>query len=425
MRRGWIGAVLAIALLVVALTTTSASAKPKPTSSPTGIDQIGHVVVLMQENRSFDSYFSQLHFEGQPNIDVMSQQPNPNPLRPNGPGIHPFHQTAMCEVVDLDHSWTATHRAFDNGRMDGFTTVNVDPADPTGSRSMGHYNSAELPFYYALANAFAIGDRYFSSVLGPTFPNRFYLTTGTSFGHIRNDIATFNQKTIFQLLDEANPPVTWKIYAASVSEVILFSYVQQHASHIRPISEYMTDAASGTVPQVAFVEPNSLGSVNVENDEHPPANVQVGEKFTHDIIEALLHSPDWSASAFFLTYDEHGGFYDHVAPPPAVPPDDIPPMLHPGDTPAAFDRYGVRVPAIVVSPFAKRHYVSHVVYDHTSILRFIETRFGLPALTRRDAAASPMLDFFDFAHASFATPPALPDAPVDPGGVAACAALHP
>ena len=139
----------------------------------------------------------------------------------------------------------------------------------------------------------------------------------------------------------------------------------------------------------------------------------------------MLHSPDWSASAFFLTYDEHGGFYDHVAPPPAVPPDDIPPMLHPGDTPAAFDRYGVRVPAIVVSPFAKRHYVSHVVYDHTSILRFIETRFGLPALTRRDAAASPMLDFFDFAHASFATPPALPDAPVDPGGVAACAALHP
>ena len=159
MRRGWIGAVLAIALLVVALTTTSASAKPKPTSSPTGIDQIGHVVVLMQENRSFDSYFSQLHFEGQPNIDVMSQQPNANPLRPNGPGIHPFHQTAMCEVVDLDHSWTATHRAFDNGRMDGFTTVNVDPADPTGSRSMGHYNSGELPFYYALANAFAIGDR--------------------------------------------------------------------------------------------------------------------------------------------------------------------------------------------------------------------------------------------------------------------------
>ena len=206
----------------------------------------------------------------------------------------------MCEVVDLDHSWTATHRAFDNGRMDGFTTVNVDPADPTGSRSMGHYNSGELPFYYALANAFAIGDRYFSSVLGPTFPNRFYLTTGTSFGHIRNDIATFNQKTIFQLLDEANPPVTWKIYAASVSEVILFSYVQQHASHIRPISEYMTDAANGTLPQVAFVEPNSLGSVNVENDEHPPANVQVGEKFTHDIIEALLHSPDWSASAFFL-----------------------------------------------------------------------------------------------------------------------------
>src|SRR5712691_3553576 len=126
----------------------------------------------------------------------------------------------------------------------------------------------------------------------------------------------------------------------------------------------------------------------------------------------------WSSSAFFLAYDEHGGYYDHVSPPPAVPPDDIPPMLQPGDVPGAFDRYGIRVPALVVSPYAKAHHVSHIVYDHTSILKFIETRFDLPPLTRRDAAADPMLDMFDFSEMSI--PHAnLPDAPIDPVGVAA------
>jgi phospholipase C len=130
------------------------------------------------------------------------------------------------------------------------------------------------------------------------------------------------------------------------------------------------------------------------------------------------------SSAMFLTYDEHGGYYDHVAPPPAPKPDNIAPMLKPGDTPGAFDRYGIRVPAIVVSPYAKPHFVSHTVYDHTSILRFIETRFGLPALTKRDKAANPMLGMFDFTKVSNPNP-TLPAAPLDPAGVAACTALHP
>jgi phospholipase C len=126
----------------------------------------------------------------------------------------------------------------------------------------------------------------------------------------------------------------------------------------------------------------------------------------------------------FLTYDEHGGYYDHVTPPAAIPPDDIPPMVPPGDPFNAFDQYGVRVPTIVISPWAKPHHVSHVVYDHTSILKFIETRYGLAPLTRRDAAADPMLDMFDFTHQSLPHP-ILPDAPIDPAGVAACNALFP
>jgi phospholipase C len=309
--------------------------------------------------------------------------------------------------------------------MDGFTAANTSTNDPAGRRAMGYYDRDQIPYYYALANTFAIGDRYFSSVLSQTFPNRFYLAAGTSFGHIRNDIAIFPQRTVFREMDQASPPVSWKLYVTSFSFFQLFTDVQQHASNVVPISQYYVDAANGTLPQVAFVESDPFGSVNQESDEHPPANVQVGQRFTHDVISALMRSPNWASSAMFLTYDEHGGFYDHVSPPAAPAPDDIPPMLGPGDTPAGFDRYGVRVPAIVVSPFAKAHYVSHVVYDHTSILRFIETRFGLPAMTRRDAAASPMLDFFDFANPAFLQPPSLPDAPIDPAGAAACAALHP
>jgi phospholipase C len=393
----------------------------QPQGSPGDITKIDHVVVLMQENRSYDDYFSQLHFQGQPQADAESQKPNANPL--GGPPIHPFLKSNPCEVADLDHSWNGTHNEWNGGRMDGFTAANVNPADPTGSRAMGYYDSKTLPFYYGIANEFSVADRYFASALTQTFPNRFYLLTGTSFGHIRNDLAIYNQRTIFQSLDEAKPPVSWKIYLASVQVELLFSYVMQHAvGHVFPISQYYTDAANGTLPQVSFVESDGFGDKNTESDEHPPANVQVGEKFTHDAMSALVHSSNWSSSAFFLTYDEHGGYYDHVSPPPAPVPDNIPPMLQPGDVPAAFDRYGIRVPALVVSPYAKAHHVSHTVYDHTSILKFIETRFGLPALTHRDAAADPMLDMFDFTHVSHPNP-VLPDAPVDPAGVAACNAL--
>ena len=134
-----------------------------------------------------------------------------------------------------------------------------------------------------------------------------------------------------------------------------------------------------------------------------------------------MASPNWPRAALFLVYDEHGGYYDHVPPPPACVPDDIAPQLGPGDTAAAFDRYGVRVPFVVVSPYARRHFVSHLVHDHTAILRFIETRFDLPALTRRDANADPLLEFFDFRHARV-HPPHLPPAPVDPARAAECPA---
>jgi phospholipase C len=417
-----------VAIALIGVTTTAGAspvAKQRPPSPPTtsGIGNIDHVVVLMQENRSYDSYFSQLHFQGQPQSSVESQRPNPNPL--GGPPIHPFLTTVPCTTTDLNHGWDGTHLEIDGGRMDGFTAANQDPTDPTGSRAMGYFDQTTLPFYYGIANEFSIADRYFASVPGPTFPNRFYLLTGTSSGYVSNVVQAYNQRTIFQSLDEAAAPVSWKIYLASFGVEELFQYVQDHfAGHVFPLSQYFTDAANGTLPQVSFVESDPFGSVNEESDEHPSANVQVGEKFTHDIVDSLVNSPNWATAAMFLTYDEHGGYYDHVSPPPAVPPDDIPPMVPPDDPFNAFDRYGVRVPSIVISPYANPHHVSHTVYDHTSILKFIETRFDLPALTRRDAAADPMLDMFDFSKPSLLHP-TVPDAPIDPAGEAVCSALHP
>jgi phospholipase C len=386
---------------------------------------INHIVVLMQENRSADTYFGQLHAQGQPHYEAEPTTGNPNPTNPTGPPIVPFHKTTYCEVKDLNHSWNGTHAEWNNGAMDGFTAANVDATlDPTGSRTMGYYDQTDLPFYYGLYNTFATGDRYFSSVLSQTFPNRLYLLSGTSAGQIRNDLTAlpYKQKSVFELLDQNF--VSWKIYAAQAPlsyGYLFFQYVRDRAAqHVFPISQYYADAAAGQLPNVAFVDPILLSTPRVQNDEHPPANVQVGQKFVADVTNALMASPNWSTSAMFLTYDEHGGFYDHVAPPAAPTPDNIPPILQPGDTVAAFDRYGVRVPVAVISPYAKPHFVSHDVHDHTSILRFIEYRFGMPSLTNRDAKADPMLEFFNFHHPHFVKPPTLPAAVIDPVQLAAC-----
>jgi phospholipase C len=411
-------AVCAFAVLAGPWVTSRATA-----ATGGSINVIQHIVVLMQENRSFDHYLGQLASQGQPRaMGEPANASNPNPLNPSGPPIVAFHKTDYCEVADLNHSWNGTHQEWDNGKMDGFTAANTVAADPTGSRAMGYYDRTDLPFYYSLDSAYATGDHYFASALTQTFPNRFYLLAGTSFGHIRNDIPPadgYTQPTIFNLLDAAH--VSWKIYFSQVPFADLFAYVRNHApGNVVPIADYYADAAAGTLPQVSFVDPIFVGPNTVENDEHPPSNVQVGERFSADVVNALTGSPNWSSSALFLTYDEHGGFYDHVAPPSAVRPDAIAPMLLPGDVPGAFDRLGIRVPATVVSPYAKPHSVSHAVYDHTSILRFIEVRFGLPALTRRDAQAKPMLDFFDFKNAAFRTPAALAPAPIDAAQQSVC-----
>jgi len=429
-------AVLAVASVATAAgapsCTFAAGALPADTARLHGTEiPIDNIVVLMQENRSFDHYFGQIHFEGQKRATkVPANASNPDPTNPSGPPILRFHKTNYCETADLDHSWNGTHKEYDDGKMDGFTAQNIDSTDPTGARTMGYYDSADLPFYYALYSTFAMADRYFASTLTQTFPNRFYLLAGTSFGHIKNDFPTgdpvndFSQRSIFNLLDEAG--VTWKVYFSQIAFANEFSYVRNHVPSMTfPIDDFYADAAAGTLPQVSFVDPIFIAQANIENDEHPPSNVQVGENFVAQVINALFGSPQWPHAALFLDYDEHGGFYDHVPPPAACAPDDIPPMLSPSDEQAGFDHYGIRVPAMVVSPYARPHYVSHKVYDHTSVLRFIETRFDLPALTRRDANADPMLRLFKFSRPAFLTPPTLPAAPEDPAQIVQCSTAPP
>jgi phospholipase C len=417
-----LAAVVAALALVPTVLVGSASADNQRKSESRQVPHLRdlkHIVVLMQENRSYDEYFGALHRTAKP------LPGNPNPADPSAT-IAPFHQSAACEVDDLEHAWTETHAEINGGRMDGFTAQNAIAADPTGSRAMGYYNASDLPFSYRLANTFGVGDRYFASVPGPTYPNRFYEMAGTSFGHIRNDIPPeggWTQPTIFGRLQQAG--ISWKVYYAQFPTASFFADVKAQMDQVQPIAQYFADAAAGTLPQVAFVEPTYIGDVTTESDEHPPANFQVGQQFAANVAQALMKSRDWSSSAFILTYDEHGGYYDHVAPPAALVPDGIPPILGPADVPAAFDHYGVRVPFVVASPFSKPHFVSHRVSDHTSIPALIERRFGLQPLTQRDAKANALLEYFDFAHPHFRKPPRLPSPTIDPAKAAQCAALHP
>jgi len=406
---------LRMAITVVA---TAASLVVPGHAQAATTNRIDHVVVLMLENRSTDDYFAHLHdvlpsFEAEPR-----GASNPDPVH-RGRKVTAFHQTSYCESADLDHSWEGAHREYDNGKMDGFALRNQDPSDPSGRRAMGYYTRADLPYYYGLYSTFATSDRYFSSVLGPTYPNRFFSYAATSWGMTSNITPTsptdFPGRSILNVLDEKN--ISWRVYYTEVPFVLELAYARDHAAgHLFPMSQYYADAAAGTLPQVSFLDPGYFGTRNTESDEHPPANVQTGQLLTSKLVGALLGSPAWSSSAMFITYDEDGGYYDHVAPPAAPVPDGQRPQGESG----RFDRYGFRVPMVAISPYARPHYVSHVVQDHTSILKFIETRFHLPSLTKRDAHADAMLGLFDFSHPAFAKPPTLPSADVESSHAVAC-----
>ncbi|MGA8149623.1 MAG: alkaline phosphatase family protein [Terriglobales bacterium] len=366
----------------------------------------------------------------------------------NSPNVKSFHLLTQC-IENLSPSWNEAHVDWDlndpvgdsPAALDGFVFAAAHDArapvnsfhDKNGRRAMGYYTDADLNYYYFMASNFATSDRWFMPVMSRTAPNRYFLIAGTSRGMVypmgtdHKDSHYLSAKTIFQELQNAG--ISWKIYVNPTGSactgppydpvcLLTLSYVQdftwgqtipaQYPQSLGTIgianSDFDTDLQNGTLPAVAQIEP----AIDAGLDEHPSVSdsqrnqIQLGATYVASLINSLMGSSSWKDSAFILTYDESGGLYDHVPPQPAVSPDGIQPKdLLPGDVctqvtgpTCDFVYTGYRVPLIVVSPYAKKHYVSHTVADLTAILKLIETRFKLGALTQRDAAQMNMAEFF-------------------------------
>jgi phospholipase C len=383
--------------------------------------QIKHVVVLMMENHSFDNLLGMVphRVPGRRHVDgftVAHGQPVEVNLDTDGTRVLARPMSSPCQLVGHPgQDWNASHLSWDGGRNDGFVKA-------SGPVAMSFWDNTDLPFTYSLVRHFPVGNRYFCSVLAQTYPNRRFLFCGTSSGLVATDSQTFSIKaangTIFDRLDQHH--IGWASYYQEVPSALIVPgwLTTARKKRVQKIDRFFAHAAAGKLPAFTFLDPN-YDTTSEEN----PQDVQVGERFVAKVVKALMHSPAWADTALFLTYDEHGGYYDHVPPPRAIAPDAIAPIPVPGQpplTPGAFDRYGFRVPTVVVSPWARAGYVSNVVQDHTSITSFIEHKWNLPAMTFRDANAHPMTDYFDFTAPAFATPPKLAGAPGLAHGLAQC-----
>jgi phospholipase C len=315
---------------------------------------IEHVIVCCQENHSFDSYFgSQAGLPAGYGIPAGFTQPDGQ-----GGTVAPTHFANLTtDGIDPPHNWAAIHAEWDNGKMDGFYTTG-------GQAALGYYESADLPYYYSLLANSTLCANYFCGALTETYPNRLVLYAGTSGGNTSNSInaGTLTYPCVLDLLS-ANG-ITFKNYnfycADNYSILALFKNWATGGPGNelnQPMAQFFTDCTNNTLPQVSFI------TEAPPYDEHPAANVQTGMQMIESIITAAQQSPAWASTAVLLTYDEAGGFFDHI----------VPPQL---------DAYGlgIRIPMLVVSPYAKAGYVDTTLSEHSSVLKFIESTFGLPTL---------------------------------------------
>jgi len=385
--RAWLA--LALPGLLAAPLAASAT-QPLPQTSPN--TPIRHLIVLMQENHTFDNYFGTYPgADGIPPGTCMPVDPH-DPLNPEC--IEPF-PIGDLPIQDLDHSRRTFKLQYNDGAMDGFVFA-LNERNQDGRLAMGYYDDGELPYYWNLADENVLFDRFFSSAGAGSFLNHvFWITGGPGNGRDRptpEGLGDF--PTIFDRLQEAGIP--WKFYIhkyepgldyrdlvdgrprpAQVEWVPLLSmdrYLEDPElfARIVDLEEYYEDLRSGQLPAVSYVK--IIGS-----SEHPPGSLQAGQLATRGMIQALMQSEAWPESAFLLTYDDWGGWYDHVAPPQV---DD--------------DGYGFRVPALLVSPYARRGAIDHTTLEYSSILRFIEENWGLAPLTPRDAFANSIAGGLDF-----------------------------
>jgi len=359
---------------------------------------IKHVIVLMKENRSFDHIFGQLSKSGQPDAEAVPA--TFTSADPSGAPVAPYHETTTCDKSDPPHQWDDMHAQVNGGLMDGFVKSGTKSDPPSdGHFTMGYYDATDLPFYYWLANSYAIADHHFASVQSGTWSNRDYLVAATSKGtkNTASDPQLSGVPIIFDQLEQAG--VSWNVYTDDLAP-LEFSVAWGSRKKWGKVADFLAALKDGSLPAVAFLDATTeLSPPGL--DEHPPADVQAGEAWTRMIYDAIVSSPTWKDTALFFTYDEAGGFADHVAPPKSCAP---------SPDQSDFTELGIRVPLILISPYARRHHVSHAVHQHTSILRFIELLFDLPAFTARDANSDALLDLFDFACPD-PTPPANPPTP--------------
>jgi phospholipase C len=406
-----------------------------PAGQPTpGLDQIENVVVLMMENHSFDNLLGMVPHQvpGRATVDGLTVRrgkvvnSNPSSIAPyalNNPQVTARPASSPCQVAGKpSQAWNASHLSWNNGLNNGFVQASTDVA-------MWYWDQHTLPTTYALAQHYPLGQRYFSSVLAQTYPNRRFLFCATASGLTATNAYTFRVRaangTIFNQLLEHN--ISWRNYVQPTNGVLdssalivpEFALSPRCLLRIRSMSHFFSDAANGSLPSFSFLDPD-YGTVSEEN----PQDIQAGERFIAQVVSALTRSPQWHRTVLFITWDEHGGYYDHVPPPRAIKPDSIAPITDPDAlsnpkvplAPGGYDRYGFRVPLLVVSPWARANYASSVVQDHTSILAFIERKWNLPALSFRDANAHPLTDYFDFTRPAFAAAPKLaPAPPLQPG----------
>jgi len=379
------------------------------------LPEIKNIVVVMMENHSFDNMLGTL---GRGDGFSLGPDGKPSASCPDGQGdlVHAFHMPSECQTNGVGNDWNTGHRSYDNGTNQGFVIAST-------GETMGYFTASDMPFTSGLASTFPIADRWFCSAMAQTDPNRRYLFSGTSLGLINDSLPTElpPNGTIFDSLNRYN--ISWKDYYSDSPTPLVYIGLASKPSitdKFVKIEEFFHDAAAGTLPQFSLLDPN----YTVTSEENPQ-DVQYGDQFLAEVVNAVMRGPQWSKTLMIWTYDEWGGWYDHVPPPAAIPPDDVPPDLPPGSLPGGFDRYGFRVPAGVISPYARRDFVSHTVYDHTSVLKTVETKWNLPALTRRDANASDVLAMIDLkAKPAFLTPPRLPD-PANPALSYRCLATGP
>ena len=366
-------------LRAVANAAGTAGPRGLPSPAQSGIENI---VMVLMENRSFDHFLGWAPGADGRQAGVTYRDPAGKPH-----ATHHLTEWQGCGFNDPDHSYEGGRTQYAGGKLDGFRKGTND------DYALGYYTEADLVTSASLVHNFTICDRWFCSILGPTFPNRIY-THAAATDRISNTMAICGLPTIWNRLDAAG--VSSAYYFSD--EPVLALWAEKHLAKGRPIEQFYVDAQLGTLPQYTYLDPFFVGEDDGgSSDDHPHADIRRGQAFLSNVVKSVLEGPQWSKTVLIITYDEWGGFFEHVRPPR------MPDLFRP-TAKEEHNTAGFRVPAFVVSPFARRGHVAHNVYDHSSMLKMVEWRFGLKPLTPRDAAARNIAEVLDFSRPNAEAP---------------------